>query len=181
MKTKTVILVTVLAAALGGAWALFGPKWSEQLGRFTTLGKAGDHGLKKLPDLRMPDLSGRPFGGELKGQVVVLNFWATWCTPCREEIPLLNAIQAAQGKAGVQVMGIAIDEPEAVKGFAKTTPIDYPVLLGGMEAIDLSRQLGNRLQGLPFTAIFDREGNLVYAQTGPVTSGLLEERLAAVR
>lgn len=181
MRTKTVILVTVLATALGGAWALFGPRWSEQLARYTSPGKVGEHGLKRLPDLRLPDLSGRPYGGELKGQVVVLNFWATWCTPCREEIPLFNAAQAAQGKAGVQFIGIAIDEPEAVKGFAKTTPIDYPVLLGGMEAIDLSRQLGNRLQGLPFTAIFDRDGNLVYAQTGPLTRAMLEERLAAVR
>lgn len=181
MRTRTVLLVTGLVVVLGGAWVVYGPGWSEQLRRLTSAGKTSEHTLKKLPDLRLPDLSGRAFGGELKGQVVVLNFWATWCTPCREEIPLFNSLQAVQGKAGVQFVGVAIDEPEAVKAFLKTTPVDYPVLIGGMEAIDLSRQLGNHLQGLPFTALFDRDANLVYAQTGPISRALLEERLAAVR
>jgi len=69
------------------------------------------------------------------------------------------------------------DDATAVEAFVKTTRIHYPVLIGGVDAIETSRQLGNRLQGLPFTAIFDRNGNLIYAQTGPLTRSRLEERI----
>jgi thiol-disulfide isomerase/thioredoxin len=177
VKFKAVVGVTLLAGALGMGWALLGQRWLEQAGQLPFLGKIGEHTRKHLPDLRLPELSGREFGGELKGQVVVLNFWATWCGPCREEIPMFNAVQEAYGKTGLQFIGVAIDDATAVEAFVKTTPIRYPVLIGGVDAIETSRQLGNRLQGLPFSAIFDRNGNLVYAQTGPLTRGLLEERI----
>lgn len=181
MRSKILLWALVLIVALGGVWVLFSPQWGIQLERLTSGGKSGAHVLTRLPELNLPDLFGRPYGGDLKGQVVVLNFWATWCIPCREEIPMFNSVQAAYGKAGVQFIGIAIDDTETIRAFIKTTPIDYPVLIGGLDAIELSRKLGNRLQGLPFTALFDRKGALSYAQTGPLSQALLEERLNAIR
>lgn len=180
MKTKSVVMVTILMGAISVAGALVGHRWIQQGNPLSLLStpKSSDHRLQTLPELHLPDLYGQEFGSdELQGKVVVLNFWATWCLPCREEIPLFMGFQDEHVRDGVQFVGIAIDEAAAVKEFVATTKINYPVLLGDVDAIELSRQLGNRLQGLPFTAIFDRNGKLIYAQTGPVNRSHLEERI----
>lgn len=178
MKTKAVVLLTVLMGTIGVGGALVGHRWIQQGKPLSFLPKDPEHRLQTLPELRLPDLAGQEFGqSNLEGKVVVLNFWATWCLPCREEIPMFMGFQAERGSDGVQFVGIAIDDAAAVKEFVTTTKINYPVLLGDVDAIELSRRLGNRLQGLPFTAIFDRKGNLIYAQTGPVERAHLEERI----
>jgi len=176
---KSFALTLLLAVGLIAAGAIFGHKWLRDANLLPQIGGSPEHVLRTLPALRLPDPQGKEFDDSaLQGKVVVVNFWATWCLPCREEIPMFSAFQNEHAAGGVQFVGVAIDEPEAVRGFVGTQEIGYPVLIGGVDSIELSRRLGNRLQGLPFTAIFDRKGNLVYSQTGPMTRSLLADRLA---
>jgi thiol-disulfide isomerase/thioredoxin len=105
---------------------------------------------------------------------VVCNFWATWCAPCREEIPLLVAARQKYGPAGVEVVGIAIDNAAKVRQFSASFHISYPVLLAEADGLDLMRQLGNSGGGLPYTVVADRQGALVHRKLGALKLGELD-------
>jgi len=136
--------------------------------------------LDQLPEFSYLDLQGNNRSSlEWSDKIVVLNFWATWCPPCRKETPAFIEVQSRYPKQ-VQFVGIAIDDKEPVQEFADTYGINYPTLLGDMSAIEISRQLGNRFSGLPFTAIFDQHGKLVYQQTGEVKQAELTEQIKAL-
>jgi thiol-disulfide isomerase/thioredoxin len=106
--------------------------------------------------------------------VVVVNFWASWCAPCREEIPGLVKIQQKLAANGLQVVGIAVDSVDKSRQAAAEMAISYPVLVAEVRIIDLTRRLGNRAGGLPFTLVLDREGRLVTAHLGLLTAAQLE-------
>jgi thiol-disulfide isomerase/thioredoxin len=98
----------------------------------------------------LPDLQGqRRKVGDWKGKVLVVNFWATWCEPCVEEVPQFVRLQALHGEKGVQFVGIAVDQAAKVQDFAKTYRINYPLLIGQAGAIELARAAGNARGGLP--------------------------------
>ncbi|BBA34392.1 redoxin domain protein [Methylocaldum marinum] len=123
------------------------------------------------------DLDGNPREiAEWKGKVLVLNFWASWCAPCREEMPEFVRMQTELGDQGLQFVGVAIDESEAVQEFLKETPVNYPILLGGGGAVSWAQSLGNRFNVLPFSAVFDRDGQPVDVHAGPLS----RERLMKV-
>lgn len=103
-----------------------------------------------------------------RGKVLVVNFWATWCAPCREEIPGFVKFQGQYGAQGVQFVGIAIDTAERVAPYVKEIGINYPVLVGGIETMDFARQIGNRAGVLPFTVVMDRSGKVVTTLVGIV-------------
>ncbi len=109
-----------------------------------------------------------------RGKVLVVNFWATWCTPCREEIPVFIQFQSEYEGRGVQLLGIAIDQKERVAPYAKDIGINYPVLIGGLEAMDLARQTGNRAGVLPYTVVVDRQGKAISTTVGVLTRDKLE-------
>ena len=135
-------------------------------------------GLRQLPPFRFEDVDGEPHASsEWQGKALVVNFWATWCPPCREEMPLFIEMQEQYRAQGVQFIGIAIDDPDLVRDFSDVYGINFPVLIGGPEAIQLANSLGNRFDSLPFTAIFDHQGNTRYVQAGQMTRTILEERL----
>lgn len=121
-------------------------------------------------DLSMdfPDPDGRVHRlEEWKGKVLIVNFWATWCPPCLEEMPEFVKIQSELGESGLQFLGVAIDDPNAVKDFLASTPINYPILMGDDGGEAWAAQLGNRMNVLPFSAVFDRTGKLAHIQPGP--------------
>jgi thiol-disulfide isomerase/thioredoxin len=127
---------------------------------------------------RLVDLDGRPRTlAEWQGRVLVLNFWASWCGPCREEMPEFVRLQAELGDQGLQFVGVAIDEPAAVREFLKETPVNYPILIGDEHAPDWADRLGNSMGGLPFTVVFDRAGRSVHAQLGVLRRDSLLERV----
>ena len=97
-----------------------------------------------------------------------VNFWATWCVPCREERPEFIREQSARGSRGLQFVGIAVDQPDKVVRFAQEIGLNYPTLVGGLGAMELSRDLGNRLMALPFTIVLDRQGRVAHTQLGPL-------------
>jgi thiol-disulfide isomerase/thioredoxin len=121
------------------------------------------------PEFVLPDLTGTPrSSGEWDGTIRVVNFWATWCPPCIREIPLLVEIQQEYAPQGVQVLGIAIDETEAVIEFAADFTFNYPVLIGQEDAMELGNQFLNGFIGLPFTAFTDRSGKILRVHSGEI-------------
>ncbi len=119
------------------------------------------------PSFTLPDLSGtdRDFS-EWRGKNVILNFWATWCAPCRREIPLLKAFQDEQSGNGFQVIGIAVDYMDAVARYAETANFNYPVLVGEQGAMAIAESSGIHFSVLPFTMFLASDGEYIGAYIG---------------
>jgi thiol-disulfide isomerase/thioredoxin len=162
----TVVLATLALAA--GLW----------FGRSTLLDpSAVGRPAAPILGLTLPDPDGQDQAiAQWKGKVLIVNFWATWCAPCREEMPMFMRVQAEQGARGVQFVGIAVDDASKVRQFAADLKLNYPTLIGGMGAMELSKTLGNTVMALPFTVIVDRDGKVAHTQLGP----LKEEQLASI-
>ena len=105
---------------------------------------------------------------EWSGEHRILNFWATWCAPCRREIPLLKAFQDTHDADGYRVIGIAVDFPEPVIEYAKAAEFNYPILVGEQDAMAVAETSGVDFIGLPFTMIVDREGELIGTHMGEI-------------
>jgi thiol-disulfide isomerase/thioredoxin len=120
-----------------------------------------------LIDFSLPDVSGVQRNvSEWQGKVLVINFWATWCPPCRKEIPEFVALQEQYGDKGLQFVGIAIEEREPVSEYLNTIKINYPILIGGDKGIALAQQLGNIINAVPFTIVVNRQGQIIHRQPG---------------
>jgi thiol-disulfide isomerase/thioredoxin len=168
---QTVLFVAVAAVALAAGF-LFQP-WNhaDQPSRPPASAAA-------LMRAALPDLAGQSQAlTQWKGKVLVVNFWATWCAPCREEIPALIQVQEKLGPKGLQIVGIAIDQVERVKPYAAEMRINYPVLVGELEAMDLAQKAGNQVGGLPFTVILDRSGQPVRTELGALDQKKLDSIL----
>ena len=128
-----------------------------------------------LENLRYPDLNGQPRQlAQWRGKVVVLNFWATWCNPCREEMPMLNRYADRYGGA-VAVVGVALDNPVAVRNFVREFGIRYPILLAGDSAeVDLSTRFGNAKSVLPYSVLIGRDGRVLAQKFGLIRAHDLE-------
>ncbi|MFM8557660.1 MAG: TlpA disulfide reductase family protein [Betaproteobacteria bacterium] len=107
------------------------------------------------------DAEGKPFdSASLRGRPMVINFWATWCPPCVEEMPELDTLQRELAPKGVQVIGIGIDSAAKIEQFSKKSGFSYPLLQGGASGAELTRAFGNASAALPFTVVIDRDGRV---------------------
>lgn len=141
-------------------------------------GQAVDAAATQLIGMHLPDTKGNPRAFSVwRDQILVVNFWATWCEPCRDEVPTLLKVQSENAGKGVQMVGIAIDSAAKVQRFSEEFKITYPVLIGGAETMDLMRKLGNQAGGLPFTIIISRSGKVVATHLGRITEGQLVKAL----
>jgi thiol-disulfide isomerase/thioredoxin len=118
-----------------------------------------------------PD-GGTVAAASLRGQPLLLNFWGTWCPPCVKEMPDLDSFAKEHAAQGWRVLGLAVDNPKAVREFLARTPVGYTIGLAGFEGSDLAKQLGNGQggqAGLPFTVVFDRNGAVKHRKAGATT------------
>jgi thiol-disulfide isomerase/thioredoxin len=169
-----------LAFALVGLGAAAAGLW---LGR--RLGRApeapGREAVTPLAAAVFRDLEGRArVIAEWRGKVVVVNFWASWCAPCLEEIPMLARVRDSEAYRGIEFVGIAIDIPSKVAEFAAKMRISYPVLIADGSGLDLIRGLGNTAGGLPYTVFLDRAGLPVRAKLGALSEQELRSILAGL-
>jgi thiol-disulfide isomerase/thioredoxin len=171
-RRKTLIMLGLAgAAALGGGF-FYGHS------RRQAAAEAGESAATLLA-LSLPDLAGKQESlGQWRGKLLVVNFWATWCVPCREEMPEFVRAQEEFGVKGLQFVGIAVDEGDKVRRFAEEIGLNYPALIGGYGAMELSKTLGNRLMALPFTVVVGRDGAIAHTQLGPLRSEQLRSMIA---
>ena len=121
---------------------------------------------ERLPDIRLPGLDGKPHRlTDWKGRPLVINFWATWCEPCRREIPLLQSLRREYAANGLEIVGIGIDQVDPVRKYASDHGIDYPLLLGEREGLEAAKAFGMETV-LPFSVFSDREGRVVTLKIG---------------
>lgn len=134
------------------------------------------------PEITLADRDGKPRSlSEWDGKALVINFWATWCAPCRREIPMLNALAAENRDLGVEVIGIAVDFREDVLKYLQKMPIDYTVLIGEQDGLDAARAFGMESIGLPFTAFTDSKGRIATIHVGELHRPQAEIILTLVR
>lgn len=136
----------------------------------------------ELPSFLLKDLEGRPTSAaRWQGKSLMVNFWATWCAPCRREIPLLQSLHREFDGGGFEVVGIAVDFPDKVRSFRDQFGITYPLLVGEQEALDLITRLGVATPAFPFTVFTDRRGRVVTLYLGELKRPVAEAILAAVK
>ena len=165
-RSRRTLLTAGAAAAAAG------------LGLFAALqlrGGSDQEALEALWRLPLQDLTGQPLSLEQwRGRPLIVNFWATWCEPCREEMPLLVKAHQQYASKNLQIVGIALDSVAKVQQFAKELNIPYPLALGSLGAIDITRKFGNTAAGLPYTLAIAANGRVATRHLGGMTSAQLE-------
>jgi thiol-disulfide isomerase/thioredoxin len=165
------LLIGILFAGIGAYFGFM--KHSPQA--------ADQSAVNQLFAQHMNDAQGKPVAlAQYKGKPLVLNFWATWCPPCVDEMPELNALQQELGADKIRIVGIGIDSPGNIADFAAKQKIAYPLLVAGMGGTELSRQLGNKAGGLPFTVLIDADGRARQQYLGRLKMDRLRRDLAAL-
>lgn len=135
--------------------------------------------VEELLSLSLEDASGKsqPLR-QWQGQVLVVNFWATWCPPCLKEMPGFSRLQRKFSGKGVQFVGIGIDSADKIRAFARSVPVSYPLLIAGTDTLNVARKLGNRSDGLPYTVVLDAKGGVRATKLGAWQEADLEKFLA---
>ena len=179
MRTKFVIMTALLAAAIGAFSAYYVKQHSMPQAPAPDAPPVGT----KRPDFKLRALGdGTPTSSSAwDGQIVLYNFWAAWCPPCRREIPDLSEVREFYRDDGFEVVGIALDDEDKIKDFLAQMPhVRYPQLIGYNDAMALSRALGNRSGGLPYSVLVDRGGIIRFVKAGELKKAELIERLEAL-
>lgn len=168
---SVLLLGALLLAGLGAC--------SEQ-GK-TAVATASQNDNAKIFAASFPDLEGKtqPLK-QWQGKILVLNFWAPWCPPCRAEIPDFIKLQEQYRAQDVIFVGLALDQKDKVQAFVDEMGVNYPILLGESDAAELGKLAGNRLGGLPFTAIFAKNGSIVSTVSGELKREQLESTLKSL-
>ncbi|MEI7036650.1 TlpA disulfide reductase family protein [Fulvimonas yonginensis] len=165
--TWLILALAVLAGAAGG--------WLQHAARER---RGPDLAGRPAPSLSLPDLDGRTHTlAEYAGRRVLVNLWASWCGPCRREMPALAAAQARFGGGHPVVLGIAMDSPDNVRDYLQAHPVNYPVLLGRLDPPDTARQLGDAAGVLPYSVLLGADGTVLASHAGVLDAATLEDWL----
>jgi len=183
MKKSHLVIVVVLLAAAGLAGGYFANDYLGASARANAKTPAADTAdqapaapgtdaplATHRPVFSLPDVNGKAHSiKQWDGHVVLLNFWATWCPPCRHEIPDFIKLQKAYKDKGLIIVGVAIDTAQNVRDFVDPMGINYPVLHGQNQAIDIAKSYGDRLGVLPYSVIIDRHGKVIHRHPKAMT------------
>jgi len=170
-KTWFALTGVVIISAFAGLWVY----------QFLRTPEVSANVAQQLQQTAFLDSTGKTrYLNEFKGEAVIVNFWATWCAPCIEEIPELDRFYQKNASNKVHVVGIAIDTQSAVAKFLKQQKISYPIFISGMEGIDLVKGLGNTFQVLPYSLLLDRNGTVVDQHIGMLNGQHLQKWLSKV-
>ncbi|SNX60542.1 Thiol-disulfide isomerase or thioredoxin [Nitrosomonas ureae] len=176
-KFKQIILYSCVAIFALGAGSFLRTLLSEAY-QTELSSEESQQGAQAILSASLPDLQGENQEvSQWLGKVMVVNFWATWCTPCREEIPEFIEAQKKYGEQGLIFIGIAIDQTDKVKMFSQEFGINYPVLVGSFNTWSLLEAAGNRHSALPYTVVINRSGELVENYLGRVNLKKLEKMI----
>ena len=133
---------------------------------------------KTHQDFSLPNLDGtRQSLSDWKGKTIVLNFWATWCAPCKKEIPMFNKLQKEYAEDDVQFIGVAVDNIKTIRIFIDKVPIDYPVLYGVEDATKITQTYGNKLGVLPYTVFIDKRGRIQTIVSGALSQSYTRQTI----
>lgn len=162
-----------LAAGLAGWGAA---RWSSGSGLGVSAGVALSAEENAFWASTLDAPSGQPQAlAAWRGKPLLVNFWATWCPPCVEELPLLDSFYKQHQANSWQVLGIAVDQPSAVRAWLQKKPLAFPVVMAGLEGTALSKSLGNSSGGLPFSVLFSPTGHIVQRQLGQLSGQTLAD------
>lgn len=135
-------------------------------------------GLQR-PDYRLGNSEGQwVTAADFDGNIVLMNFWATWCQPCREEMPMLARLHRELGDSGLEVVGIALDDVAQARQFAADLGIDYPILVGSTDVMTVGQRYGNRSGVLPYSVLLDRAGTIRWTYLGELKEAALREEIS---
>ncbi len=158
-----------LLALLAG---VFSSQWISQTGL------ASDPSIKAFFANPWQTPDGKPANSQnWRGNVLVVNFWASWCPPCVEEMPALDKIAQEYAPKNVLIVGIGIDSPSNIREFLQKTPVSYPIVLGGIEGSNLSKQMGNTQGALPYTVVINPKGKSIYTKLGKISEEELKKAI----
>jgi thiol-disulfide isomerase/thioredoxin len=171
LKNIFPLITALLALALGF--------WLAQALRTPTLTPITDEGHRI--EFSLPDLSDKPrHVSEWRGKLTLLNFWATWCPPCKQEIPAFIKLQRDYGGHGLQIVGVALDTKESVTAFREESGINYPILIDQDVALKLMARYGNSSGSLPFSVILARSGEIISRKLGAYSEEELETLIVSL-
>ena len=175
MNQKTLAAIGLFALFLGGIAAYVLTTGPVRDNDYSVAAAPAD---TNSVEFSLPDISGAVrSSSEWEGKARLINFWATWCAPCRREIPLLKKTQETHGDRNVQVIGIAVDFPEEVATYAEEAQFNYPVLVGQEDAMAIAETSGIDFIGMPFTMIVAPSGELIKAHIGEIVESHIEQIL----
>jgi len=186
---KQLIMITAVAimAAAGGYYVakILSPLTGQQdypsAAETLAIDQLEDLLGQRRPDFELTDIDGATVSAaHFDGKIMLLNFWASWCKPCIEEMPMLTRLQHNFASHGVQVVGIALDDPGKARDFASELAINYPILVGSSDAILTGRQYGNRSGMLPYTVLVGADGIIRWAYLGVLEQKELEKQIMAL-
>jgi thiol-disulfide isomerase/thioredoxin len=169
---RTYARVLIALAVVGWVLALVAAAWLH------SGSKIASADTKPLFAATFPDSQGQTQAfSQWQGKVLVVNFWATWCPPCREEMPELSRLQEKYRASGLAIIGIATDDVDKMREFAQQNPVAYPLLAGDFEATNLATSLGNVKNILPYTVAIGRDGKVIASYLGRLDMGVVEQTL----
>ncbi len=181
------MVVVAFIAVSGGYFAAMylsggsGPKDYSPVAEAITVNQSEDLLGQRRPDFELVDMTGAAVSAaDFDGQIMLVNFWATWCKPCTEEMPMLVRLQNSYADRGVQVVGIALDDPHKARKFAADLGINYPILVGTTDTVLTGRRYGNRSGMLPYSVLVDTNGMVRWVYLGALKQQELEAQIESL-
>jgi peroxiredoxin len=192
VRKNIIIMAVVALVASSGGWFLAkslnhpappAMPWPSQSAAVITPEQSSGKLLgQRRPDFTLSDTSGKPVSAsDFEGDVWLVNFWATWCTPCVEEMPMLSLLQQEYAEQGVKIVGIALDDADRAQAFAAGMGISYPVLVGQVDVVMTGRRYGNSTGMLPFSVLIDADGIIRWTHLGALDREDLENQIQALK